>query len=386
MSNEIQTIDAQVTLVVEQNQIQPETAKSLGTSFQPLFESARKVLEQSRAVVVTDPEQKLQIKLAREYRLELKRIRLASDKQRKELKDESLRRGRAIDGFHNILLEMTQAEENRLEEQEKIAERILAERREKLLQERLAKLAPFGVDLSFVNVVDMPDATFEQFLDNSKAAFERKQEEARKAEAERIRLENERLKEEQRIREENARLKKEAEEREAAAKIERERIEKEKAEAEAKARKEREEAEAKAKAERDAIEAKAAEERRIAAEKAKAEKAKADQARKIAEQKLAAERAEKERLERELAAKRAEEEKRIAAEKEAARLAALAPDREKLLAFAARVRSLEQPKLSADAIDAQNFVAECVERCATLIECEAKEMALANPFPTAVNA
>lgn len=98
----------QLAKIVKESSLSAETAVTLQGSFVVHFDAARKILEESRRIVVTDAGQKLQIKLAREYRLELRKLRLASDATRKSLKDESLRLGRAIDGFHNIFLHLTE--------------------------------------------------------------------------------------------------------------------------------------------------------------------------------------------------------------------------------------------------------------------------------------
>lgn len=214
----------EMLVVVQQTGLQADTAKNLQDSFAPLFRNARGILEKSRAITVTDASQKLEIKLARECRLALRSIRVEGDKTRKALKEDSLRRGKAIDGFYNILLHLTEAEEARLDEQEKFVERQEAARKAQLKLDREKALQPFGVDTAFMSLGEMSDEAFAQLLDNSRIAHEAKQAELRRVEEERIRLENERLKEAARIREENERLRREAAEREEAATKERERI------------------------------------------------------------------------------------------------------------------------------------------------------------------
>lgn len=298
--------NAELAVIVSENRLAPEAAQSLQASFSPLFAEARSVIEKSREITVTDASQKLEIKLAREFRLELRRIRTTGDKLRRELKDESLRRGRAIDGFQNILLHLTAEEEERLDAQEKFVERQEAQRKAQLKASREAALAPYGLDTSFLQLGDMPDDTFAQLLENTRAGHEAKLAAARKVEEDRIRAENERLKEEERIRAENVRLQREAKERDDAA------------------RKEREAVAAREKAQREAAEAT-----------------------------LRAEREAREKVERELKAERDAEETRkrdeaAAARKAAAaaRKAAAAPDREKLLYYARAVRALDLPKFA----------------------------------------
>jgi hypothetical protein len=293
-------VQSQIVQVVQTVGIEVDAAASLQMSFRPLFDEARKVLERSRGINVTSAEQSLEIKLARECRLALRRIRVEGDKTRKALKEDSLRRGRAIDGFFNVLLHLTETEEKRLDEQEKFVERQEAARKEAIRLARDEQLRPYGVNTQFFQLGEMPESDFQSLLLNSKAAHEARIEAARRAEEERIKRELAEAAERQRIREENERLRQEAAKREAEMRAERERIE----------------------AERRAAEAAIAEERRKAAEVARIER----QAR--------------EKAEAELQAKRREEE-RIAAEEERKRLAAeAAPDREKIRAMAETLGAL----------------------------------------------
>lgn len=308
---------SQLVAVIQQNNLPEPVAQSLRSSFAPLFASAQNILEKSRNIVVTDAAQKLEIKLARECRLALRAVRVEGDKIRKSLKDQSLREGRAIDGFQNILLHLTESEEKRLDEQEKFVERKESERKAALKSSREAALAPFGVNTIFMSLADMPDDVFAQLLENTRAAHEAKLAAERKEEEDRIAAENARIKEDARIREENARLKREADEREA------------------KAKKEREDAEAILASER----AKAAKAKKDADDKAQAEKD-------AAEATLRAERAKAAKLLAEIQAAKDAETNRINAQKEAARKAAKAPDKEKVIAYARSVRALEVPMFS----------------------------------------
>lgn len=403
---------AEMAVVVQQNALAPETAASLQTSFAPLFREARSVLEKSRGITVTDASQKLEIKLARECRLELRRIRTTGDKLRKELKDESLRRGRAVDGFQNILLHLTVDEEERLDAQEKFVERQEAQRKAELKASREAALAPFGLDVAFLQLGEMPDETFAQLLENTRAGHEAKLAAERKAQEGRIRAENERLKEEARIREENAKLVREAQEREAASKVERERVAKEKAESEAVLAAEREkaqaeqrrlmaeraaelerlareqkkvdearrvereayeanqrkiqqEAEAAAKAQREAAEA---ERKRIEAAAAE-ERRKAAEAAEIARRDRLAAEAKAARLAAEIKAAKDAEAARLAAEQAAAQKAAAAPDKDKLLTYAHSIRALDLPALTTPAAKSlANTIAAQREKFASWIE------------------
>lgn len=402
-------IDAQATLVAEdqkelqtivvQNHLHADTALSLQQQFAPLFSQARTAIEKSRSIVVTDASQKLEIKMARVCRLELKAIRVAGEKTRKEIKEESLRRSKAIDGFAAILEHLIVTEENRLEEQEKFAERQEAARKAALKEAREKILTEINVDPNLYQLADMTEETFGQLVEGTKLARAAEAERKRKEEAERIEREAKEQAERERIRQENERLKQEALAREAQAKLERElaerelkRLADEKHAAEMKAQQEREAAAAEsarqlAEQRRIAEEAAAkerarvAEEQRVASEKAKAEREaveegarkeklrlqaiaeverqKAETARQAAEEVA---RKEREESARKLAAMKAEAdaaagrekaareiaEAEAAANKEAQRRAAAAPDKDKLITYANAIRAIDIPEFATD--------------------------------------
>ncbi len=322
---------AELALVVQQNALAPETAASLQGSFAPIYREARSVIEKSRGITVTDASQKLEIKLARECRLALAKIRINGDKLKKSLKEESNRYNKACDGFYNILLHLTADEEARLEQQEKFVERAEAARKAQLSASRQAALAPFGLDTSFMQLGEMPDEVFAALLENTRVGHEAKLARERKEQEDKIRAENERWKEEMRIREENAKLQHEAQEREAARVAEAKRIAEELAERDRKAAEERRAAEELRRKEQEAAEAK------LAAERAAAAKAKAN-AEEIARQLAESSRKEKERIEAENAAKLAEIERQAKAQRDAAE-ATLRAERERLEAIAAADRA-----------------------------------------------
>lgn len=309
---------SQLLTVVESSGLEPESAQSLKLAFAPLFEQAEHWRQQVATIKVTDVSQTREMKLARESRLALREIRIKADKTRKSLKEDSLRKGKAIDGCYNVLAYLIEPLEQALLEQEQFAERKEAARKAALKAEREQAMQPYGIDLTFYNLAEMPDNVFADLLANTKAAHEAKLEAARKIEAERIARERAEAEERERVRQENEKLKREAEEREAAMRAEREKAERERKEAEEKARKEREAIEAKARAEREKAEAEARKERE-AREKLEAEKREAE----------------------------AREMARIAKEKEAARRAAAAPDRDKLRSYAKQIVS-SLPEVSTD--------------------------------------
>lgn len=330
--------------VLSKNQMNPITAKNLLSAFQPFLQTAKKWQSAVDAIVVTDISQTKEMEMARTARLELKHTRVALEKKKKELKENILRDGRIIDGFFNVCNAIITPLEESFREKEEFAERFEAKRILELKLTREKELSAFGVDVAGYNLETLPEASYLQLLEMSKASFEKKKaEEAERIEKERVAAENARL-EQIRIREENLRLQKEAAEREAKNRKEREALEK-------KVQAEKAAAAKKAQIEKDALEEKARKERLIL------------------ETRLKKEREEKEKVERELREKQeAEEKAKRLAEEEALRKAA-APDREKLKEFAKTIRSLQIPTLfSPNAKKVQKLIKEQNEKYADWID------------------
>lgn len=278
----------------------PSMLTNIREGFQDAFAQAESWREKALAIKVTSLADKEAMKQAREMRLALKTIRVDAEKKRKALKEDALVMGRAIDGVNNLLLAAIQPLERHLEEQEKFAERLAEQERQRRLSERTEALQLYIEAGQAVPALDvMTDDQFAKYLDDAKLLHTAKIEAAKKAEAERIAREQAEAAERERLRIENERLRAEAIAAEAKAKAEREAAERELARIKA-------EQEAAAKAEREA----------------------------------------REKVERELAAKKAEEEAKAKAEAAAAKKAAAAPDKTKLRTIAATVRGIQFPTVS----------------------------------------
>lgn len=354
---ELTVVETRLQTTIQQANLEPATAQGLMDTFKPLFAKAHEICATAANLVVTDATQVTEIKQARALRLALRSVRIEADKTRKSMKEDSLRRGKAIDGVYNVLEFAVAPVESRLLEMEEFAERAEASRKAAAKASREELLKPYAIDTTFYQLGEMSEQAFAQLLDNTRTAHEAKLATARRAEEERIAREKAEAAERERIRLENERLKREAEEKEAARRAEEERkialgqsrqsqirtkyerspllgaavygemtdddfqshvraietqIAKEKAEAAERERlaKERAEIEEKARIERKAAAAKIAEERRIAEENAAAERRRVE-----AEQKAAAEKA---RIEAERVAKeKAELERKAREEREA---------------------------------------------------------------------
>jgi len=303
-------------------------AQAIGLRFAPFMKTVNEI---SLKIAELDPENVTEesAKIARRLRLDLVENRGTKGLEtvHKELKQESLVKGRLIDNYRNIVLSSSEMSESIAEKIEKHQERVEAKRREELKTTRIDLLAPFETDTEFLPLDIMDEEKFQLLLAREKESFEAVK--AKREQDEKDRIEAERKAEEARLAEieaekqrqaerdtENERLKKEAEIREAE-------LAKERAEREKQIEAERKEA------------ARIASEKQAEIDKANAE---ADRIRKELESKQLAE--ENERL-----AKIAEQE-----EKEAAAKALLkAPDQEKVKAFYVQFTALQFPELQSEA-------------------------------------
>lgn len=143
----------QLQVIVRESELEPTKAKVLLENFKDYFDIASEWETKAKAIVVTSETQKEDMAKAKEGRLILKEKRVAVERVRKSLKEESLREGKAIDGIANVLKAVIVPIENYLEQQERFVEiqeekkleakRLEIERRmaeeEKLAQEKAAQ-------------------------------------------------------------------------------------------------------------------------------------------------------------------------------------------------------------------------------------------------------
>jgi len=187
-TQEIQRIepDNQLAIIIKESNLAEAKAKVLLDNFSNYFEIAADWERKARAILVTDSSQIAEMEMARTGRLFLREKRIAIEKTRKQLKEQALREGKAIDGIANVLKALIVPIEEYLGQQERYTQIKAAEAAE---AERLAA--------------------------------------EKKAEEERIAKEKAEAEEQERIRKENERLRKEAEEKERILAEERAKIEKE---------------------------------------------------------------------------------------------------------------------------------------------------------------
>lgn len=367
--------EPQLALLVKNNDLDTESATHVLATFEPFLKQFRQWEAQVKAIVVSDPSQTRQMKLAHDVRMALRDIRTSSDKARKKLKEDSLRFAKAIDGAHNIVKALTEPLEAELLEKEQFAERQEAARKGKLRIERETLLSPLAVaigqDLSIYPLADMPQDSFDILLQTMTTQRDAKVAAAAKAESDRLASEKAESERREAVRVENERLRREAAEAAAQRVKADEALAKERQKAAVEAKRLKDESDAKLKRERDLAEAAAKKVRDENEAKVKAERAKADAAlaaQKVESDRVAKEAADKARKAQEALAAQAlkDREAREALEKAQAiaqkakeeqqaalvtaqKAAASAPDKVKLASFVASIRALPIPTFTTEA-------------------------------------
>lgn len=302
-----------------------------------VFNGISKMREQLDNVTVTDENDKVNMKLANTIRLGVRQVRLEAEKtfdaKRAEVQQQMLSY-KTEDSLWLKAKQTMQILTKEIEEnarwKEETKERYETEQKELKVQQRILKVTKLAPEMARSEFENMSDETFDMFLAGIEKAYNDKIEAEKKAEEERIAKEKAEAEERERIRKENERLKAEAEAKDKQLAEERAKVEAERKAIEEAAKKEREEANRKLKAEQEAA--------RIAAEKAASEKAKLEA--KIKEKSEAEEKARKEAEAKVIAEQKAKE----AAEWKAKN----APDKTKLIEFAAQIDFLNLPDVRSE--------------------------------------
>lgn len=229
--------------------------------FNPTVAELQRLVETSKALVITDANDKKQLEVVKEMRITLRDARVSITKKGKELRENAIKFQRDVLAKEKELIAIIEPEEDRLQKiEDEVKEHKLKEERIALLPERKDRLSKIGDNIEVADEVllGMDSTQFTEYVNGRqtiKNEFDRKVLEAREhaAKEEELRLqrekdarereekarEEERQKADQRIKDEQARVEREAKEKtereakkkaddEAAEKTEKLRLEKEK--------------------------------------------------------------------------------------------------------------------------------------------------------------
>ncbi len=223
-------------LLVQENEQLKGLDESKAKQIKAVFEPMVKMLEGFESKydeivsLETSPEKCIQ---AKRLRIDISKIRIDADKVRKIQKEEYLRAGNAIQGVYNILKFAVTDKEDKLKDIELHYERIEKEKKELLQIDRALELSRYEASGDFVDLGNMPDEVWINYLAGIKNNYEAMKEAERKAEVDRIEQEKKEAAEREAMRAENERLKIEAEKAEKKRIAEQKKLEKERAKQEA---------------------------------------------------------------------------------------------------------------------------------------------------------
>ena len=193
-------------MIKEANQLPEDKLALLANQFIPFLEQVVNLEQHFKGLEVTEEDDTAGMKRAKEARIAFKKTRTEAEKIRKQEKQWANVVGRTIDYMGRTVRSRCEHWENHYKDLETYAERMEAERKEALKQERENLLSPYVDELDGWDLGGMSEDAFNKLLNASKIAHEQEVAEAEKrAQEERERQEAERL-ERDRLRAENERL------------------------------------------------------------------------------------------------------------------------------------------------------------------------------------
>lgn len=234
MPEENTNLPVTIESVIQKSGIDTEQAAMIRSQFTEFIKQIDEWKDKAFKINITSPDQVFEIGEAKRAWTVVKNLRLSTEERRKNLKEDSLRKGKLIDGLARFVFDMIEPIEDHLEKQAKWVEQEEKRAQEQLLSERKELLSKYVEDLSPYNLSALSQDGFDALLADRKEAWEKKEaeriaaekveadrKEAERIENERIREENTKLKESQDIK--DAELLKEKKAREALEKAEQDR-------------------------------------------------------------------------------------------------------------------------------------------------------------------
>lgn len=199
-------------VIPERGIMAPDTVTSLEATFGPLYARADDLMRQAALVKVTALDQLGHMQTARTVRLQLRTLRGEIAAAHKAAKEDSLKKGRAIDLIKNTAVDAIGKAEDYLLEQEEFKVRFEREQRDGLRADRVRLLSVFSdlIPLPTFELADLSTEDFTTLLEGTQARHEKEKarreqeaqvqaqrEQAERLERERLEAENARLKAEQ---------------------------------------------------------------------------------------------------------------------------------------------------------------------------------------------
>ena len=168
--------------------VEESKARQIEAVFAPMVTMLKEFENAYNKIVAQEVTEDL-CKKAKRLRLDIAKIRVSADKERKIQKDEYLRAGNAIQGVYNILKFAVVEKEDRLRSIENYFENLKKEEQTKLQIERALELEKYEVAVIPENLGAMQESVWENFITGTRVNYENQKEAERKAEEQRIELE-----------------------------------------------------------------------------------------------------------------------------------------------------------------------------------------------------
>lgn len=113
---------SQILALIEQNNIEQTDKQTLVEKFNDYEAIAKEWETKAKTIVVTSTDQKTEMAMAKEARKKFSAMRIEIEKTRKALKEQSLRKGQAIDSIAKYLTSLVSPIEEYLKSQEDFVE------------------------------------------------------------------------------------------------------------------------------------------------------------------------------------------------------------------------------------------------------------------------
>lgn len=175
----------QLQVILKEQNVPKTQAEQLVAAFGGPFEEVGAILADYQTIKVTDIKDTKGMAEARTKRLALKAARTTIERNRKQLKEDINKTGRAIDSVARFLKEAIAPAEEYLQLQEDFAKLEAKRKYEEMLANRREQLIKLGADPDRYNYKELPNEAFEQLIFDIDRENKRVAEEAAKAEAER---------------------------------------------------------------------------------------------------------------------------------------------------------------------------------------------------------
>jgi len=222
-------METQTQIIIKENNLNASDQQAISSGFEGYEATALEWQTKAKLIVVTDVSQTEMISQARVARKFLSDQRLDIERNRKALKEQSLRKGQVIDSIAKYLTSLITPSEEHLELQEKFVKLQHEKKLAEILSDRIMQLSQYTQNADIYNLNTMTDEQFNTLLTGARIEHESMIATAKQAELDRIEAEKATILEQENIRKENEKLKAEAkiiEKKAAEEKIKRDEIEK----------------------------------------------------------------------------------------------------------------------------------------------------------------